>query len=141
MLNYPLSELRRFSNEEFQNLRKRIEETELDAKLRPHYSGRAMYGEGCVAIYLGRGVTESALLATLLEGLIDSAIRFAYDEGANYEYAGRDDPKNEDKLTIAKILFMMKQARTDSMGIGTVVYFPGITAEDNGGPDDEDDGE
>jgi hypothetical protein len=143
MLNYPLNDLRRFSNDEFRKLRTLIEETELDAKLRSDYSGRAMYGEQCISIYLGRSVTESALLATLLEGLIEEAIQFAHDEGANYEYAGSDDPKNEAQLMIAKILFMMKQARTDSMGIGSIVYFPGITAEDNGAPDDEegDDGE
>lgn len=137
MLDFPLNQLRNWSNLEFRNLRRLLKEAEVDAKLRPDYSGRAMYGEHCMAIYLSRGTTESTVLATVLEELIDNALRTAYIAGGNEV----DDDENEDKLMIAKILFMMKQARTDSMGVGSVVYFPGVTAEDNGAPDDEDDEE
>lgn len=134
-MRYNINQLRNFSNLEFRELRRLIRKTELDAKLRPDYAGRAMYGEHCVAIYLGQGVTESALLATLLEELIDEAVQTAHIAGGNEV----DNDDNDAHLMASKILFMMKQARTDSMGMGTVVYFPGITAEDNGAPDDEED--
>ncbi len=137
MPQYNLNELRRFSNEEFKDLRQLIDDTGLDARLRSDYSGRAMYGEQCVAIYLNQHTSESAVLATMLEALFEEAIQDAHIAGGNEE----DNSDNKSQLMASKILNMMKHARSDSMGTGSVVYFPGTTAEDNGAPDDDDDGE
>jgi len=64
------------------------------------YSGRAMYGETCLAVNDdGRGLGE--VMATIIRGAIE--------EGSG-----------------AKIADAVSEMRTDSMGRGTVVYFPGV---------------
>jgi hypothetical protein len=135
---YTVNNKSRFTVEEFQKLRKLLAQTELDAKLRSDYSGRAMFREQCVAFYLGRGVSQMQVISAMLEILFDKAVKFAYEAGIADE-----TDENEANTLAMKIFHMMKDSRSDSMGLGTVVYFPYTTAEDNGAPDDEegDDGE
>lgn len=69
----------------------------------PEYSGRGMYGRTCVGIVLDRYTdTNQALLGVALA----------------------DTFGTDDAWDIARAM------RTDSMGLGTIVYFPGWELED-----------
>lgn len=70
------------------------------------YSGRAMYGRTCVAFALD-GISPLALFGLILEG----ADRFEADD--------REE-------VIANLIQLAQDARTDSFGLGTVLYFPGF---------------
>lgn len=76
-------------------------------KLYPAYSGRAMFGRACAGFTLDRDVTPLAFFGRLLEA--------ANDMGA------------EDREAILSALpEMMQDARTDAMGLRTILYFPGF---------------
>ena len=68
------------------------------------YSGRGMYGKECLA-FTADG-EEFAVAADLMEAALD---------------AGED--------FIAPVLAAMRGIRTDSLGRGTVFYFPGVPAD------------
>ena len=71
-----------------------------DATLYPDYSGRSMYGSQCVGFSVRGGNAESRVTRAIVRSLDDA---FA-DE-------------------------MLSALRTDSLGLGVVVYFPGITLD------------
>lgn len=73
-----------------------------DARFRNNYSGRGMYGAECVAV-----TTKDAGYAAI--GLLTAYIA---------EY-GNDDTLEEWKS-------VLKYTRSDDMGTGTVIYWPGL---------------
>ncbi len=77
------------------------------------YSGRGMYGSQCLATDDDAGIGE--IMANVLEAL-------SYDECS----------LNEDGLRQAAD--GLRKMRSDSMGMGTVYYFPGVPFV----PDEED---
>lgn len=77
-----------------------------DESIRTDYSGRGMYGKQCVAFDL-------EAIADLFS--LGGAVQAECGADVMADFAGR--------------------CRTDSMGMGMVAYFPGITCED--GPDDD----
>jgi hypothetical protein len=86
-----------------------------NAGLEPYsYSGRAMYGKTCLAVNLDNGLGEfiSAIMTEALE-----------------------NADNDDIFDVARAFESM---RTDSMGRGIVVYFPGVPFEGDDSEDDED---
>lgn len=78
-------------------------------RIHRHYSGRAMYGEYCFGITIGADVPQVELGAKLMRKACETA---------NQKYGPISFPDD--------VLTAMKRARTDSMGRGTIVYFPGI---------------
>lgn len=78
------------------------------------YSGRGMYGKQCLAVEAGSSLD---VFSAVLEGVSWS-----------------DTPK-EDADTLAKAF---KRARTDSLGLGVVVYFPNIPYDKVNEDTDED---
>ncbi len=78
-----------------------------------------MYGKNCLGVTLERGQTVMACVASVLE-----------------ELATLDSDDSADALEeLAKGL---RRSCTDSMGLGTILYFPGIPFEGDE-KDDEDD--
>lgn len=72
------------------------------------YSGRAMYGKKCLAVYGDAGSAQSTLLA-VINYLIDSVA----DESMERAEASE----------VAEELLGYRQ---DSMGLGVVYYWPGV---------------
>ena len=65
------------------------------------YSGRCMYGEKCLA-FVGDSVTE--IIASLMEGCDD----------------GEDSPR------LMELPRLLRDSRTDNMGLDMVLYFPRV---------------
>jgi hypothetical protein len=84
------------------------EDNELEAR---SYVGRAMYGKQCLGVELPKGMEIGQFVAAMLE----------------FSETKQD---NEDLITA------FENMRQDSMGLGTIVYFPRIpyveNANDNG---------
>ena len=78
-------------------------------RLYKNYSGRAMYGNHCFGFSLDEGVTTLGLFADWLEFII------------NFDFYDSDDDVIEGVALVTKL---MQAARTDSLGLGTIVYFP-----------------
>jgi len=64
------------------------------------YSGRGMYGESCLGVEIGGDKELGRIISALILGVEDCS---------------------RDAVAAA-----VKNLRTDSMGPGTVVYFPGV---------------
>lgn len=79
--------------------------------IRTDYSGRGMYGTTCLGIVLS-DVTPIQLGVALVEALT-----------ADPDDMGQVESAWEAAADIAR------RARTDSMGLGSIVYFPGVTVE------------
>jgi hypothetical protein len=77
------------------------------------YSGRGMYGKRCLALDID-GDTS----------LIGAVVEIA----AELAQAGEDDALGD-----------LRDGVTDSLGLGTVLYFPGVPYDDSGEPDSRDD--
>lgn len=71
------------------------------------YSGRFMYGEKCIAFN-----TDDSVFSAIAN-LIEATLFLEYDD-LMYELSD-----------------MLRKARTDSMGLGTVIYFPSIKFEED----------
>ncbi len=70
------------------------------------YSGRGMDGKECLAFTADAGTSSFAVAADLMAAAL---------------YAGED--------FIESVLAAMRGIRTDSLGRGTVFYFPGVPAD------------
>jgi len=79
------------------------------------YSGRGMYGETC----LGISVDLRSLLSAVADALLFPP--FPLDDGRR-----------------VVIVLALQRVQTDSMGCGSIVYFPGIPYTDPFAEDDED---
>jgi hypothetical protein len=87
------------------DLKKNFKDLLEDAGYEPRsYSGRFMYGDQCVGVTLG-----GENLGTLVGDLIHTIMDRTDDESALRDLADR-----------------LSNVRTDSMGRGIVVYFPGV---------------
>jgi hypothetical protein len=84
------------------------------------YSGRAMYGKECLSVSLDRGD-----LGTFVAGVIESL----------HNGSDGDQETDEERHTIAADSFRVM--RQDSMGMGIVLYFPGVPCVNEGSPEDE----
>jgi hypothetical protein len=92
-----------------------IMQTIEDLELRGQsYSGRGMYGRRCLGVTLDRdsGMNQLEFVANLAASLAEMADR---DEDA------------QDALYL-----IQGNIASDSMGLGSVVYFPDVPWEDNG---------
>lgn len=76
-----------------------------------NYSGRGMYGRTCIGFDLEQGLTPMAFFGAVLEGLED---------------AEADDRE----MALSALAVMMRDARTDSLGLGTILYFPSFKTPD-----------
>lgn len=79
-----------------------------DYDIRLDYSGRGMYGDSCFGI-----VTDDGSPATLGIAFFLAAI--------SSQPLNRIDPLDE----VEDVVHLADSARTDSMGLGQVIYFPG----------------
>lgn len=93
------------------------------------YSGRSMYGDTCVSVTMGR---DDARLGDVLEAIFEIGINLG----------GVENPGEEDLKLVNAIDEILRSASMDSMGTGTVLYFPaantvGIKRENYSDEDDE----
>ena len=72
------------------------------------YSGRGMYGKECLAFTVDGRAEEFAVAADLMNAALDAG---------------------EDFVVVEPVLAAMRGIRTDSMGLGTVFYFPGVSVD------------
>lgn len=83
-----------------------------DVDFRSDYSGRGMYGKTCVGF-----VVESSVGMLMIGASIAEALRIEQIEG---------DPTPYDE-SLQLMHHMITCALVDSMGLGQIVYFPGVT--------------
>jgi hypothetical protein len=82
-----------------------------DAGYDPHsYSGRCMYGQQCLAVTLDSETSAYTLFSDVLEYLISC-----------------DEDRDELSYMVAQAF---RGARDDSMGRGSVIYFPRIAFDE-----------
>lgn len=79
------------------------------------YSGRAMYGTQCLAIDTDYAV--STVMGVIYDLMADAT---------------------EASAELARLLAVREDVRTDSMGLGAVVYWPGISLPDSFVEQDDD---
>lgn len=84
------------------------------------YSGRGMYGKKCLSFNLESGENEFDVFLSISES-IQSYVE-SHDDG----------------LELEDITPHFMGAKSDSMGLGLVIYFPEIEWEDSDDEDDED---
>lgn len=84
-----------------------LERTDLADNLRS-YSGRAMYGKECLGVDVPQGG-----LGGFVADVIDAAVEWTQDEPDG----------DRDMGDVAQAF---RDMRTDSMGLGTIVYFPRV---------------
>ncbi|QPO17087.1 hypothetical protein SEA_LILBEANIE_9 [Gordonia phage Lilbeanie] len=83
-----------------------------DDDVRASYSGRAMFGRGCLG-YTGTYPTQFAFWLAVQIAKVDT---------------GSESP---DSYEIANALSEMEEPRVDSLGRGTIYYWPEITVEED----------
>ena len=89
------------------------------------YSGRGMMGEKCLAVNLNDDLMrEIAQISTLVMNECED--EFNGVEVVEY---------------MEEFFDLLAEARTDSMGLGTVIYFPNIDWDENWGDDSYEDEE
>ena len=123
-----------FSASEYKALQHLADETNLNIRFRSDYSGRGMFGDHCLALDLPREVTGTQALMAIVELLHNRAL----EEIATDDQVDEDEEPNDEARTILdKVFRMAQETRSDSMGLGSIVYWPRTTAEDNGESGDE----
>lgn len=80
---------------------------QIDADIRDDYSGRGMYGDTCIGVTFDQYGGNEMELGVLLGQKLDADDAYA----------------------------LARNARSDSMGLGTIIYFPNFKFEDE---EDED---
>lgn len=88
------------------------------------YSGRAMYGKECLGVTIDRGQDMGMLFANIVDGL--------------YEMVAHDHEEDHHEQAFLDVADAMRAMRTDSMGLGTIVYFPGVDYVSDDEEDDDD---
>lgn len=91
-----------------------ISELDMEVEVRTDYSGRGMYGATCLAIVTGQGQG----LGDILNALYLMGLNMSVEE--------------DDTDAITAIL---RSARIDSMGYGSVIYFPVAQTAERNEPD------
>lgn len=89
------------------------------------YSGRGMYGEYCLA-FAGEDLLES--LSNELFGSVTDVDQFKTVNGVEQDRTVTEVLDDVDKVVKERLEFfqMFLNPRQDSMGLGTIVYFPSI---------------
>lgn len=82
------------------------------------YSGRGMHSRGCLGVVLDRDTSLGDFIADVIEAIVDQ------------------EDESLDDITEA-----FRGMATDSMGLGTVVYFPEVPYDSGDGDSDEDEDE
>lgn len=90
-----------------------------DLEFRDDYSGRCMYGETCFGIVTYSLPTVAMEFNRALQDVIDTCTSDEPDPDSIADEA--------EELLDADIF---QSYRQDSMGLGYIVYFPGVTVED-----------
>lgn len=91
------------------------------------YSGRAMYGEKCLAFdFDGSIIAQVAQLST---------------EILNYCYDNYDQSVDEFSNKAEDFFDLLSTGKTDNMGLGTVIYFPEIKWSKDWEESEEEEGE
>jgi hypothetical protein len=83
-----------------------------------------MYGDSCVAITVDRDHSMGDALARIFNYGVD---------------LGGVDGGEEDENLIRAIIMILQSACTDSMGTGSVIYFPAASSEGVRMPDEDED--
>lgn len=91
------------------------------------YSGRFMYGQHCLAVNADGGKNETDVAFALIEAVLEHIA-----DGSEVEL-------NKALEAINDIKALMREARTDSLGLGMVIYWPDLPYQDDGQDDDDDD--
>lgn len=73
------------------------------------YSGRGMFGKECVGVTLDRNTPESEFIADVIEVIAD----------------------NEEWDTLREFCSLLRDSRGDSMGLGSIIYWPQIEWPDD----------
>ncbi len=101
------------------------------------YSGRAMFGDTCLAVTIDRdGINEYELMGRVVE----AAAQHGADKADN-EHEFASESVNE---AVEPVVEALRGTRTDSMGLGIVIYWPNISyveAEEKGYDPDEFEGD
>ena len=85
------------------------------------YSGRAMYGELCFAITPDKSDSSIKVVLTLVYELLNSRM---------WELTDMDEDGNDDCVLavpediVAEVTSALEAARTDTMGLGEIIYWP-----------------
>ena len=99
-----------------------------DYTLYKGYSGRAMYGRKCFGINVKQYVLPTIFFADLL--------KYGKEwEDDNLDITGEynDDINDtaDDPVILELAQKLLRDARTDSLGLGTILYFPNYTVPDD----------
>jgi hypothetical protein len=101
------------------------------------YSGRGMFGDTCLAVTIDRnGINEFELMGRLVE----AAAQHGADKADN-EHEFANESVNE---AMEPVVEALRGTRTDSMGLGIVIYWPNISyveTEEKGYDPDEFEGD
>lgn len=102
---------------------KRFVELLREAEYSPRsYSGRAMYGRSCVGVEIDGNVSASAIGARMALAIL-----------------AEHDDVFEAESEIERLSTALEGESSDSLGLGTIVYWPRIEWPDGEDEDDDDD--
>ena len=91
------------------------------------YSGRGMFGKECLGVEVDRG-SMGSFIADVIDTLHSRVDSSGDDEEAEAEVDDAFDAVAQG----------FRRMNTDSMGLGSILYFPGVPFEDEDADDDED---
>ena len=95
-----------------------------DYSLYKGYSGRAMYGSKCFGISVAQYVLPTVFFADLL--------KYGKEwEDDNLDIASELNDGVDDPIILELVEKLLRDARSDSLGLGTIVYFPRYTVPDD----------
>ena len=87
-----------------------------------NYSGRGMFGKNCFGFSLGRYTNSHMFIVGLISNLFESR-PYVNDEGATEE----DEKDLEEYENLIEML--NSRIDIDSLGLGTILYFPNVAWE------------
>lgn len=91
-----------------ETIRQFIDGVSMDVEIRTDYSGRGMYGAECLAIVTRDIDGDAQSLGDILNAIYSMGLEMSADTVGDTNAIGH----------------ILRSARTDSMGTGTVIYFP-----------------
>jgi hypothetical protein len=102
------------------------------------YSGRGMYGSRCL------GITTDNAIATILD-MVDSAIAQGAPEYELSETASEEEEEInnlcQDRDHVRELIETLQDAKTDSLGLSQILYWPRLEVTADMLGDDSDDSE
>jgi len=79
-----------------------------------------MYGKQCLAVQVERGTSPYEFFSVLLESIAEEIVDSIDDKGENVVYDALKEVSN-----------LLRRTRTDSLGLGSVIYWPNIPWEED----------